>query len=441
MTTQLLRSPMPWSRCRWLRAARLGLLVFGSFIALPASAGAWSRPFQVSPTGYGHVNGAELDNEGVLRVWWESKAEAENARGVSLTTHTGQTKTAKVSAMDSFINDPIGINPQYEEPMFLHDGRAIRCAITLNHARTQAHVFMLVYSHSGALIKRVLIASQSQDASELEVAPNCQVAAAGERAVIEFTQQTESTNRYQGNRQIYVVMVLPKLQTTAPMPMLASGEAQQTFIPSYLTEQISMASSGWSVLTWAQDSITKNATKYIDQRWQFLMRWLSPDGVAGPVIALGQPKEGRQCFPPKSRCPGFPPVPAVEAVGTERALVVFGSPHLMSEEVSGTGQVTKANVVSEEEAFTAPESKQVAFGGHAGVVAWGGGYSHNRCQPIRVVQWHEGRWSKPIVPVSPAPKECVYGPSVHVNEHGQASVIWWRELSLYIGYWQAAFDF
>ena len=208
------------------------LLVLVSFIILPASAGAWSRAFKVSPIG--NPIGAELDADGMLRVAWENKAEVLPRRGVSLTTHTGQMMPAKISALDSYIDRPVGINPVYEEPVFLRDGQAIRCAITVNHQRTRARVFMLVYSHSGALIKRRLIASQSEDTTSVaQVAPTCQVAAAGERAVVEFTQQTASTNRYQGNRQIYVVRVLPGLKATAPVPILASGEAQQAFIPGY----------------------------------------------------------------------------------------------------------------------------------------------------------------------------------------------------------------
>lgn len=411
------------------------------FTTLPASAGAWSRAFQVSPTGYGYANGAELDNTGVLRVWWEAQAGGEHARGVSLTTHTGQVRPTKISAMDSYTKKPIGVNPMYEEPAYLHDGRAIRCAITVNRSGEQAHVFMLVYSHSGNLVKRALIASQSENVTDPQVAPACQVAAAGERAVVEFTQQTASTNHYQGNRQIYVARVLSGLKVTEPVPLLPSGEAQQTFTPGYLTEQISMAPSGWSVVTWAQDSITNETSKYIEQRWQFLMRWISPTGVVSPAIALGQPKTGKQCFPATSKCPGPPPTPAVEAIGSERALVIFGSPHLESEEVSSTGQITKVSVVSQEEAFASPESKQVASGGHTVVAAWGGSYSRHTCQLIHAAQWHEGHWDKPIVLGHPAPKKCVYDPTAHANEHGQASVLWFHEIRLSVGYWQAAFDF
>jgi hypothetical protein len=219
-----------------------------------------------------------------------------------------------------------------------------------------------------------------------------------------------------------------------------------------MTEQVSLSSSGWAVVTWAQDNVTNerftnDTLRYIDQDWQFEMRWLSPTGALGPVIALGPAHVGRECF--QSKCPGKPPIPAVEAIGPERALVVMGSPHLTSEEVNGAGHITAMRTISHEAAFTSPEAMSpgspVAFGGHTFVVTWGGGYS-KQCEPIHAVQWQWGHWSRPTVIARPATSKCVYEPTAHANSRGQASVIWFRETVGYTGfpkqgYMQGVFNF
>jgi hypothetical protein len=428
-------APLSWpAQPLYALAFLVGLLLVPS--SAQARAGGWSDAYKVSPIG--DAQGAELDNNGVLRVWWQNKAEAIPRFGVSLTTRSGQMKPAKLSALDSFTDQPVGINPAYQEPVFLRDGRALRCAITVNRPRTLAHITMLVYSHSGQLIKRVPVASQVEDTTALvQLAPTCQMAAAGEQAVIEFTQQTPSTNRYQGNRQIYVARVLPGLEVTTPVPILASGETQQAFIPGYMTEQVSLSASGWAAVAWAQADVTRETPSYLDQRWQFYMRWLSPTGTVGPAIALGPMQAGRWCpRMPSLKC-GLPPaVPAVEVAGSERALVVFGAPRLMSEEVSSTGDITALKIVSPEEAFTSPESNQVASGGGRVVVTWGGGYDTHGCKSIHAVQWRRGRWGRSVVVGRPVPKKCLFDLTVHTNEHGQASVIWFHQISGYLGFMQ-----
>jgi hypothetical protein len=412
-----------------------------------AGAAAWSRAFKVSP--FGSARGAELDDKGVLRVWWEGDYEIRPRHGVSLTTGTGKMTSVKRSALDRYTEKPVGGNPAYEEPALLGDGRWLRCAITVNRPRTQAHIFMLVYSHGGALVKRLLIASQSEDTTG-QIAPLCHVAAAGEQAVVEFTQETPPTNRYEGNRQIYVVRVLPGLKVTAPLPLLPPGEAQQTLLGDNITEQVSLSPSGWIAVSWAQDNITRETDSGIEQRWQFQMRWISPTGSVSPAIALGPVQGGRLCNIRSLRCGGLVPIPAVEAIGPERALVVFGSPHLESEEVNDAS-VTATQVISPEEAFLAPESSQVAAGGHTVVVTWGGSVNkHGHCGPIRVVQWR-GRWSQPVVVGRPVFNECLYDPSAHANSRGQASVIWFHQISVRlangqldrrpVGYVQGVFNF
>jgi hypothetical protein len=126
-------------------------------LASPASAAAWSRAFKVS--WFGSARGAELDNSGVLRVWWEGNYEVPPRLGIDLTTSAGKMTPVKMSALDRYTEKNFGVNPVYEEPASLSDGRWIRCVITVNHPRTRAHIFVLVYSHSGALVKRMLVAS------------------------------------------------------------------------------------------------------------------------------------------------------------------------------------------------------------------------------------------------------------------------------------------
>jgi hypothetical protein len=434
----------------WVATALFLALVFSPEVvhaAAPVSIGAssrlWSDAFKVSP--FGSIRGAELDNDGVLRVWWEGDYERSPRRGVTLTTRTGKMTSVKMSALDRYTDKPIGVNPAYEEPALLGDGRWIRCAITVNRPRTQAHIFVLVYSHSGTLVKRLLIASQTDDTSQSgQIAPLCQVAAAGERAVVEFTQQTPPTNHYEGSRQIYVVRVLPGLKVTAPMPLLPTGEAQQTLIGGDITEQVSLSSSGWIAVSWAHDNVTSETDKGIVQRWQFDMRWISPTGSLSPVIPLGPVQGGSLCSINSLRCGDSVPTPAVAAVGPERALVVFGSPRLESEEVNGV-DVTATKVISQEEVFHAPEGGQVAVGGGTIVATWGGSTNtHGRCKPIHVLQWRQGRWSKPVMVGRPALKNrCLFNPSAHVNGRGQASVIWFHQIAdnRPIGYMQGVFNF
>jgi hypothetical protein len=265
---------------------------------------------------------------------------------------------------------------------------------------------------------------------------------------VEFTQQTPTTNRYQGNRQIYVVRILPGLKVTAPLPLLPPGEAQQTLIGGDITEQASLSSSGWVAVAWAQDNVTRETvtretSKAIEQRWQFEMRWISPTGNLSSVITLGPVQGGSLCSISSLRCGDSAPTPAVEDVGPERALVVFGSPRLKSEEVNGVS-VTATKVISQEEAFFSTESSQVAFGGHTVVVTWGGSVNkHGRCQPIHVVQWRPGGWSQPVAVGRPVSTNCLYNPSAHANSRGQASVIWFHQISDHrpVGYMQGVFSF
>ncbi len=229
--------------------------------------------------------------------------------------------------------------------------------------------------------------------------------------------------------------------------MLAPGAGQQTFTPgdpnSYA--QASVSPTGWVAVLWPYANITKETSNSIVQQWQFRMSWVSPSGSVGPVIPLGPMQGGALCGDQSPSCGLVPPVPAITTVGRERALVVFGWPHLSSEEVDGAGQISQITTASRQPAFSDPEYNAVASGGQTVLVTWGGGYvTRSLCRPIVAARWRRGHWEKPMIVAAPSGRACGdASPMAYVNDHGQAALVWWHGTSPTspTGYAEAAFDF
>jgi hypothetical protein len=417
---------------------------------LSSSALAWTSPFEISPSpsaGDTQANGSELENDGVLRTWWTNNSGlGERRSGVSLVEKSGRARVVRPAALDRFTEKPSNVNPAYAQPVFLADGRAARCAVVANRQLTRARTYLLVYSPTGALVKRALVADQAQDTtSEVRVAPSCQVAAAGPVEVVMFTQETASTERYQGARQVYVSRVLSGTRTSKPVPVLAPGPGQLTFIPgdtdSYA--QVSVTPTGWVAVLWAYAHIEKETRRSIVQRWQFRLSWISPTDSVGPAVALDPMQGGRLCSEQSRSCGTIPPIPAVTTTSAQKALIVFGWPRLSSEAVGTTGSVSPRTTATNRGVFTDPEYNAVASGGRRVVVTWGGGYvTPRRCAPIYAARWLQGHWEKPALISTPAGQACGLNPHAYVNDHGLAALVWWRSTSRTqpTGYAEAAFQ-
>ena len=407
---------------RRVLAAVIAVVGCGSAAMFPASAtAAWSGPFTVTPSGTGERS-AVLTPSGVLRVLWENEAR----RGVSLVTREGRVRSAKPAAIDREADAGTGIN-YHQDPVFLADGRGLRCLVTGETSR-RARVYLLIYSTSGALVKRVLVADQPESTSDrIDVAPTCQVSTAGEHAVIEFTQRTAAGPEYQGARQIYVARLLPGLRVSAPLAMLAPGPDQTTFIPTTESEQVSVTPAGWVAVTWGYDDILKQTRATITQRWQWRMSWISPSATVGAVIPLTPMHGGTPCRDSSSFCLQ-PPPPTVSAVAAQRVLVIFAEGRLRSAVMTVRGQLSRWSTPTTASIFAGPglpgKTEQISAGGGTVVVTWEG---RGRFPTGYTIRWRNGRWSKPVAVAKPTAATYAEIPYPSVNVRGDASFYWLQQ--------------
>lgn len=404
--------------------------------SLPAAAtAAWSRPVQATPRTHG-VLGGELTNSGVLRLWWEKPSSGDLATGgVSLVTHTGRTHAVRRTAIERFVpSSDFDREPgQYQTPVYLADGRALRCMVSGPQWGHEARTYLLIYSPSGARVKKLLVADQPETYSWVAdevVAPTCEVTSAGEQAVVLFTQNTATSQ--QPARQIYLARLLPGAKLSTPVAILATSADETTF-NSFSTADVSVSPTGWVAVDWGYDDILKQTQNTLTQTWQWRMTWVSPDGTVSPPIALTPMQGGSPCTMSSIACTN-PAAPVVNVVGDEKALIAYKS---RSETIDGAGNTSPWT--------TAPPSQTPnlisSAGGGTVVFTWEG----HGGDKVYAARWRDGAWSKSQVLASPEGGMGASYPSVSVNDRGQAAV-WWAWLQLRqtvhpVEWTQAVFNF
>lgn len=428
---------------RW--CCGLMVAVAAGVLALPAGASAnWTRP--VTVIGEGYQQGAELQNDGALRVWWEFDGTYRNPppTGVQLATRGGRVQAAPRTALDRHtIFDWYSVRPAYEDPAYLADGRSIKCSVYVSNDGSRAWIRLLVYSPKGALTKTLLVAQQPVLTTNF--GPDCQVAAAGDQAVVEFTQTGQSPSRNNVERQIYIARLLPGPSVSAPIPVLAPGPDQQALGTHAPNDQVSVSPTGWVAVAWGWGDRTHTNVHNdtVSESWQYLMAWISPQGTVGPAIPLGAVQSGENCTFDSPKCGLGPSGPVVSVVGDQRAAATFGWPHLSSETIDSAGNVSALTVASQKVAFQYPyllNGSQVESGGGRVLVAWGGGC---RTAAVWAASWWRGRWTAPVKLAAATASTCLGNVTAEVNDRGQASVTWGRfptrpslDITTY-----AAFDF
>lgn len=144
------------------------------------------------------------------------------------------------------------------------------------------------------------------------------------------------------------------------------------------------------------------------------------------MIPLDAVESGQNCGFFSPRCGIDVATPVVSVVGAERALVTFGWPHLSSEAVDGSGNVSAITTVTRQAPFADPyalNGSQVESGGDRVLVAWGGGCKN---AAVWAASWWHGRWTAPSKLAGPAAGTCLENVTAQVNDRGHASVLWGR---------------
>ena len=418
--------------------AALGVASILAIVSTSSALAAWSRPIQVSPGGTFN-GGAELTNNDILRVWWQRYTHQGSRGDVSLVGSTGRVQRTALSALDQHVSASSGVasNVYYQPPAYLADGLGLRCYVSDSQSGSHARIYLWIYSQTGKLMRKVLVAAQPEYPEALNVAPSCQVSAAGNDAAILFTQGVPpaSGNQSYSTRQIYLARLLPGLRTSTPIPVLAPDD-QTTFNPANDTERLSLAASGWAAVTWGYDHITAQSPFWTSQSWQWRMNWISPAGQVLPTTPLEPLQTANHCSNNTNWCTN-PAEPIVYAVGAQRGLVVSGVPRLRSADLSGSSLSRWTTVSSQSQArFTQPDglvpagASELAAAGGTVIVTWGGGSTSGsssnptRRTAIYAAVWRKGRWSKPTVIATATQKMYPYGPTVTINARGQSAVYW-----------------
>lgn len=405
-------------------------------VCLPASASAgWSRPVRATPTNMEPLGG-ELTNTGVLRLWWgQTSLTRHPARGVALVTRTGRRRAVRRTAIERFVptRDFDRVPGEYQQPVYLADGRALRCTVSGPQWGHEARTYLLIYSPSGALVKKLLVADQPETYSLLSadevVAPSCEVTSAGEQAAVMFTQNTATTQ--QPARQIYLARLLPGDKLSTPVAILATAADQMAF-NSFPVGDVSISPTGWVALDWGYDDILKQTQNTVTQLWQWRMTWVAPDGTVSPTMAINPMQGGRPCRASSIACTN-PAAPIVNVVGDQKALVAYEA---RSETIDAAGNASPWT--------TAPPSQTSNLSSAAGngtvVFTWEG-----RGAKVYAARWRDGAWSKSQVLSRPHGGMAPSTPFATVNYRGQAAVFWtwapFRQNPYFTGWTQAAFNF
>jgi hypothetical protein len=412
---------------------RAGLIALSAAVCvstcvLPGPAlAAWSKPERLSTLG-GSAFGADLTSNGTLMLEWQGTPFAS----------PGQLRTGFVIARPGAAPSAIAPSPLAKslpnnnnrsvyQLGFLNDGRVVRCWTTPAPAPRQ--VIAGIYSRTGALTRKVKLATLGSWIEDGSGFATCRVAVSGDNAVVAWAPEAAGGATAPANFQgvVYLSRVSSSGSFSEPLAVPVATNQLQSTEATWLSS-LTLTPGGWIGLGWMYENWIDRQIRHLACSYSANLTWLSPNDQPTSTFNLISLRESNDL----AAC-GGPPEPTLGAVGANSALVVYQGARLESELITTSGS-TQVEHAIDPGAFPGGVRAPDIVSGGAKVVVVGGGFyvTKRRYVPIRAEEWYAGRWHKPQVVAGTFPTPAGFHSPVHaypapaavfVNARGQAAIV------------------